>query len=412
MSDPLNPSKTFSFSTFFSKGQYETLSETLEVGESARSITIGMPKEHNMNERRTPLVPHSIRTLVGHGHRVIVETSAGEKSHFSDLDFSEAGADMSYDKEKVFKSQIVLKAAPPTLEELDLMEMNQVLISPLHIPIVSSEYLQKLKKKKIIALAMEYLKSTDGSFPIVRIMSEIAGLSAVLTAADLLNNTKGGRGVLLGGISGVPPAKVVILGGGVVGEFAARAALGMGASVRIFDNDIYKLMRLQTNIGRQLHTSSFNPVYLAYQLTSADVVIGAIHSKTGRSPIIVTEDMVSKMKPGAVIIDVSIDQGGCIETSEMRTHDSPTFMKHDIIHYCVPNIASKISRTASVAISNVLTPLLLQAGNSKNLEAYIYDNHGIRNGVYTYKGCLTNHYLSKRFNMKYTDIDLLLTSGL
>jgi len=261
-------------------------------------------------------------------------------------------------------------------------------------------------------VAMEYLQASDGSFPVVRIMSEIAGISAMHTAAELLSNAKGGRGVLLGGVSGVPPAKVVILGAGVVGEFATRTALGLGASVRIFDNDVYKLMRIQKLIGRQLHTSTINPVYLSYQLLSADCVIGAIHSREGRTPMVVSEEMVAKMKDGSVIIDVSIDQGGCFETSEVTSHQNPTFTKYGVVHYCVPNIASKVSRTASVAVSNILTPLLVKAGGTGGLEQFLFRNPGIRHGVYTYKGCLTNIYLSKHFNIKYTDINLLLTSQL
>jgi len=257
---------------------------------------------------------------------------------------------------------------------------------------------------------MGHLRYEDGSFPVVRIMSEIAGRMAIMIASELVTNTGGGRGVMLGGVSGVPPAKVVILGAGVVGEHAARTALGLGASVRIFDNDIYKIIRLQNKIGRQLHISSINPEYIAYQLTSADVVVGAIHSKTGRCPILVTEEMVQNMKKGSVIIDVSIDQGGCFETSEITSHEKPTFTKHDVIHYCVPNIASNVARTSSMAISNILTPLILRLGNQQKLSDILYHYEGIRNGVYTYQGHLTNEYLAKRFDFKYAALELLLTS--
>ena len=354
--------KSAIFSEFFTKGQYETQSEMLAVDGDKKGVTIGIPKEILSSEHRVSLVPHSIRTLIGYGHRVIVESNAGEESNFSDIDYSEAGADIASSREQVFKSNIVLKVAPPSLEEIDMMDQDVILMSSMQIPSLTKEFIDKLKKKRITALAMEYLQSEDGSFPIVRIMSEIAGMVSMLTAAEYLTNTNKGRGVLLGGVSGVPPAKVVILGAGVVGEFAVKTALGLGASVRIFDNDISKLMRIQSIVGRQLHTSAINPVYLGYQLMSADVVIGAIHSKTGRTPILITEQMVSRMKEGSVIIDVSIDQGGCIETSEMTTHDNPSFVKHGVIHYCVPNIASKVSRTASVAVSNILTPLLLRTG--------------------------------------------------
>ena len=406
-----NPVK-FSFSDFFTEGQYQTQAESLVVDRGKKSIKIGVPKESSDIEKRVALVPNSIRTLVGYGHEVLVETEAGISSNFSDHDYSEAGAQISHSKEEVFKCDVLIKIAPPTVEEIDLMHHDQILIAPLQLPTVTQEYLSKLKRKRVTALAMEYLQGEDGSFHIVRIMSEIAGMSSIITAASLLNNTNGGRGVLLGGITGVPPAKVVVLGAGVVGEFATKTALGLGASVRIFDNDITKLMRLQALIGRQLHTSVINPVYLGYQLMSADVVIGAIHSKHGRTPIYVTDEMVSKMKEGSVIIDVSIDQGGCIETSEITTHKNPTFIKHGVIHYCVPNISSKVGRTASVAVSNIITPLLLKASSSGSIEALLYESAGIRNGCYTYKGCLTNKYLSKRFDLKYTSLDLLLTSNM
>ncbi len=402
--------KKFSFSDFFAEGQYQTQTETLELSSKSKSISIGIPKEETNDENRIALVPNSIRTLIGYGHKVNIESGAGEDSKYSDHDYSEAGAIIEYSKEEVFKSDVIVKVAQPSLEEIKLLHPNQILISPILLPKMTEEYLLALKRKRVIAMAMEYLQSEDGSFPLVRIMSEIAGMASIFTAAELLSYSQGGRGVLLGGVSGVPPAKVVILGAGVVGEFATKTALGLGASVRIFDNQISKLMRIQNIIGRHLHTSTFNPVYLGYQLVSADVVIGAVHSKTGRSPILVTEDMVSKMKAGSVIIDVSIDQGGCIETSEVTTHSKPISIKHDVVHYGVPNIASKVPRTASMAISNIITPLLIKTGEYGSVENMLYDTKAIRHGVYCYKGALTNEYLSKRFNMKYQDINLLLAS--
>ncbi|HMQ06725.1 MAG TPA: alanine dehydrogenase [Saprospiraceae bacterium] len=404
--------KKISFSDFFTEGQYEVQVEKLAVQKDRKKLTIGIPRENGIDESRVSLVPNAIRTLSGYGHTVIVESRAGEKSNFSDHDYAEGGAVIAYSREEVYRSQMIIKTSTPTVEEVDYFHQDQILISPLQIPTLKKDYIDKLIQKRTTALAMEYLQSEDGTFPIVRIMSEMAGMCAMITAAELLTNTREGRGVLLGGVSGVPPAKVVILGAGVVGEFATKTALGLGASVRIFDNDISKLMRLQTHIGRQLHTSTINPVYLAYQLMSADVVIGAIHSKHGRTPVIVTEDMVTKMKEGAVMIDISIDQGGCFETSEVTSHSKPTFIKHGVIHYCVPNISSKISRTASAAVSNIITPLILKAGEEANIESLLYHSKGIRNGCYTYKGCLTNEYLSKRFDIKYSNLDLLLTSDM
>lgn len=397
--------------TFSSEGLLPR-EEKIAIEESHHTTSIGIPKEETLQEHRVALIPHSVRTIVGQGHKIVVERGAGKDSHYEDHEYSEAGAHILDSKEEVYDSSIIVKVAPPSMEELDLLKPDQILISPLQIPIITPEYLDKLLSKRIIAIAMEYLQTEDGMFPMVRIMSEMAGLSAVLTAADLLCNNRGGRGALLGGISGVPPTKVLILGAGVVGEYATRAALGLGAAVRIFDEDMHKLMRIQQNIGRRLHTSAINSAYLEYQLLSADVVIGAIHSKTGRTNVVVTEEMVMKMKPGAVLVDVSIDQGGCFETSEVTSHAHPTFVKHGVIHYCVPNIASKISRTASVAISNTITPILLDTGKAGSIEQLLYSRAGLRNGVYCYKGRLTNEYLSKRFIKKFTDLDLLLTSGL
>jgi alanine dehydrogenase len=400
----------FSFSEFFTTGQYETQAETLAVKPKNTKLVIGIPKESNKHENRVALVPNSIRTVAGYGHHIKVTTGAGDQSNFKDSDYSEAGAEVCMSNKEVFKCDVIIKIAPPTIEEINQMKDEATLISPIQIPIMTEEYIAALQKKRITALAMEYLQSDDGSFPVVRIMSELAGISSVLIASEYLNINRGGRGILFGGITGVPPAKMVILGAGVVGEFAVKAAMGLGVSIRVFDNDITKLMRLQAFVGQQLHTSSINPVYLAYQLMSADVVIGAIHSKHGRTPVVVTEEMVSKMKEGSVIIDVSIDQGGCIETSEMTNLDKPTFVKHGVIHYCVPNIASNVSRTASAAVSNILTPLLIKIGSDLAFENILYRSPGIRNGCYTYKGRLTNEYLGRRFGMKYTNLNLLLAS--
>lgn len=390
---------------------YETRPETLEVEIPDSKLFIGVPKEKILQENRVALVPSAVASLVAIGHRIIVERSAGQKANFSDHAYAEAGAEITDSREEVFKADFLVKVAPCTEDEIKMLHQGQVIFSPLQIPVISREYIQALQKKKVIAIAMEYLMDRDGSFPIVRIMSEMAGISAIHTAARLLTYQGGGNGVLLGGISGVPPAKVVILGAGVVGEFATRSAVGLGAEVRIFDNNIYKLMRMQHRIGRQLFTSALNPVYLEKEIRDADVVIGAIHSKSGRSPVVVTEEMVSKMKPGSVIIDVSIDQGGCIETSRVTTHDHPTFEKYDVIHYCVPNIASNVPRTSSIAISNILIPILTRAGEHHSLQNLFVRDSGLRHGVYIYKGLLTNEYLSSHFDLKYTNLELLITSG-
>lgn len=382
----------------------------LEVKKKHANLSIGIIREQMEMENRVALVPASVAYLVGNNHKIVVETGAGMRSNFSDHEYSEAGAEIVQSTKEAFKCDVILKVAPPTHEELDNFRPGQILISPLQIPLINSDYINKLRQKRVIALAMEYMMDDDGSFPLVRIMSELAGVSAILTAANLLTTTSGGTGVLLGGISGVPPAKVVILGGGVVAEYAVRTALGLGASVCVFDNNIYKLMRIQARVGQRLFTSSINPTYLGQALSDADVAIGAVHSKAGRTQLIVSEEMVARMKPGSVIIDVSIDQGGCFETSEVTSLDHPTFEKHGVIHYCVPNIASNVPRTASVAISNMITPILAKAGSAGSIENVLFSHINLRNGVYTYKGCLTNKYLSDRFAIKYTDLDLLMTS--
>lgn len=397
---------------FYSTPQREFLTQTemLQLYKAKSSLKIGITKESTLQENRVALVPASVSNLVARGHKIVVESEAGNKAHYSDFDYSEAGAIITKDRKTVFDCDIILKVAPPTHEELQWFRPNQVLISPLHLPVIDSEYIQTLRQKRVIAIAMEYFQADDGTFPIVRIMSEIAGISVIQTAGELLSNPKHGKGLLLGGISGVPPAKVVILGAGVVAEYATRASLALGASVRVFDDNIHKLIRIQNRIGRQLYTSSLNPITLTQQLMTADVAIGALHSKTGRTPLMVSEEMVMKMKPGSVIIDVSIDQGGCFETTEVTSHDNPTRIVHGVIHYGVPNIPSKVARTASMGVSNIITTIIQQAGDTGGFEQLIYNHRGLRNGIYTYKGCLTNEYLSQKFGIKYTNLDLLLTS--
>lgn len=398
--------------TSLTEGHMTPQAETLAIEHKRGSLYIGIPKVETNLENRIALVPAAVQALTSQGHRVVIEAGAGARANYSDHRYAEAGAEIVYEKDKVFNAHVMLLVAPPTLEEISRFHPNQVIISPLHLPAITEDFIDALRKKKVIALAMEYIQDDSGSFPFVRVMSEIAGMSAMLTAAEMLATTSGGKGVLLGGIAGVPAAKVVILGAGVVGESAVRVALGLGADVRVFDNNVYKLMRLQQNVGQRVNTSTFNPAQLEKELLNADVVIGAVHSKSGRAPIIVTEHHIAQMKTGSVVVDVSIDQGGCIETSEMTTHEKPTFIKHGIIHYCVPNIASKVPRTASIAISNILVPLLLAAGKQGGVEDLLYDHAGLRNGVYIYLGRLTNAYIGNRFGMKFTNIDLLITSQL
>jgi len=387
-----------------------TRPEGLALAQRQHQLSIGIPKETTLQENRIALVPNSVATLSAHGHQVLVEAGAGDKSRFSDLEYAEAGARIVHSTAEVYKAEVILKSAPPTLNEVDMMRPGQVVVSPIHLPLLSADYISLLLQKRVIALAMEYIHDElAGGFPIVHAMSEIAGNSAILIAAELLATTRGGKGVLLGGVAGVPPAKVIILGAGVVAEFATRTAIGLGAEVRIFDNNIQQIIHLQNQVGRQLHTSVINPHYLKEQMLSADVAIGAVHSPHANAPMLVSEDIVMRMKPGSVIVDVSIDQGGCFETSVATTHDRPTYERHGVIHYCVPNIPSRVARTASEAISNILTSMLLMC-ESSGILPLITSHAGLRNGVYAYRGTLTNTHLGERFSLRSTDLDLLITS--
>jgi alanine dehydrogenase len=389
---------------------YETLEETLDIKPKGAELLIGIPKENSFNENRIALTPEAVGVMIANGHQVVVETKAGDGASYTDKDYSEAGAKIAYDKKEVFECDILVKSAPVSESECELLKPNQYIISPIHLAVMKREILQKMMDKKITALSFENLKDDTGHNPIVRSMSEIAGSAVMLIAGQYLSKANNGKGVLVGGISGIPPTKVIIIGAGIVGEYAARTALAMGASVKIFDNSIYRLKRLQNNIGVRMWTSVIEPKILAKQLKTCDVAVGALSGAAGRTPIVVTEETVSNMRPGSVIVDVSIDHGGCFETSKVTSHEKPVFIKYDVIHYCVPNIPSGFARTASQAISNVLMPLMLETGEDGGIDHIVWHKINIRSGIYLYKGSLTNFYLSERFDLKFTDLNLLIAS--
>lgn len=392
---------------------YNPLEETLEYARKSNSLYIGIPKENAYQENRIPLTPQAVSVLVNNGNKVVVENNAGVASSFSNNEFSEAGATIVYDKRQVFEAEIILKTAPIHEEELEFLQRDQVIFSPVHIPLLNKEIINKCLEKNIIGIALGNIKDLAGYYPIVRSMSQIAGIHSIEIASKYLSNVHGGRGILLGGIAGVPPANVVIIGAGMVGEYATRTALGAGAQVKVFDNSIYRLMRLQRTVGQTVFTSVIEPSVLTKALQEADVAIGALKPIQGVVPMVVNENMVSKMKPGSVIIDVSIDNGGVFETSSITSHQDPVFTKHDIIHYCVPNIASSISRTASNAISNVIMPIILSCSESVGGSDSIIDNKpGLIGATYLYKGKTTSKILSQKFNLKYTDLSLILSSKL
>ena len=384
--------------------------EMLEVKPNFKKLEIGIPKEISFQENRVSLAPDSVALLIKNGHRVIIEKGAGNASNFSDKQYSDKGAKISLSKEEVFKAQFILKIEPPIKSEIEMMCNNQILISALQVSTQSVDYFTMLNKKNISAFAFEYIQDKQAKLPIVRSMSEIAGNTSLLIASEYLSNINNGKGLMLGGISGLLPTSVVIIGAGTAGEYACRTALGLGASVIIFDNSVSKLRRLQNNINQKVSTSILEPKVLWKALKRADIVISALQISEGKIPCIVSENMVIDMKKGAVIIDVSIDQGGTFETSEITNHKEPTYIKHDVIHYCVPNIASRVSRTASMAISNILTPILLIIAEEGGVENTIKKHENLRNGVYSFNGTLTNEILSNNFSLPYKDLNLIMST--
>tara|TARA_B110000977_G_scaffold153132_1_gene194557 strand:+ start:272 stop:1483 length:1212 start_codon:yes stop_codon:yes gene_type:complete len=382
--------------------------EMLELVTNKQALFIGIPNESAFQEHRIPLVPGAVYLLVSNGHKVYIETNAGLSSSFTDKEYSDSGAKICYDVKEVYQADIILKVEPPTLSELDYFKHNQCLISALQLKTQTASYFKKLMEKKVTAVAFDYIQDETGSFPIVRSMSEIAGTSSILIAAELLSTSAGGKGLLMGGIAGVSPTQIVIIGAGTVAEYAARSAMALGASVKVFDNSIARLRRIQNELNLRVATSILQPKVLEKALKRADVAIGALGAVGGRTPCVISEDMVQLMKPKSVIVDVSIDQGGCFETSEITNHEKPTFLKHDVIHYCVPNIASRSSKTASYSLSNVLAPILLNLGDGGGVQGMLLRSHNIRGGVYVYNGIITNKGIGSWFELPYKEIRLLL----
>lgn len=387
----------------FSAYQLIPQEEKLEISRKKSDLLIGIPKETSFQERRICLTPDSVYNIVNQGHRVVIESGAGELSNYSDIDYSKAGAEVTQDTQKVLGCPIIVKMEPPTLEELNFINISTTIISAIQLKIQCKEYFEILTKKKITALAFDYIKDQDGTYPFVKSISEIAGTASVLIASELLIE----KGHLFGNINGVAPTEVVILGAGTVGEFAAKSALGLGASVKIFDNSITKLRNLQNNLNQRVFTSTINSKSLLKALRRCDVAIGALKGEK-RAPVVVPHTIVENMKKGSVIVDVSIDTGGCFETSEITTHQNPTFTKNEVIHYCVPNIPSRYAKTASLSISNILTPFIIQIADDGGIEEAIRRDQGLKNGIYMYHGVLTNKNIADWFTLNFHDINLLV----
>jgi alanine dehydrogenase len=390
----------------FSKYELIPLEEKLEIEKRKGSLVIGIPKETHYQEKRVCLTPDAVGALTAQGHKFVIETGAGEGAKFSDKEYSEAGAKISYDVKEAFGCNIILKVEPPSLDEIEYINPQSILFSALQLKTQSKKYFETLASKRITAIAFDYIKDEHGVYTVVKSLSEIAGTASILIAGEIMSNDNGGNGLLLGNIGGVPPCEVVILGAGTVAEFAARSAIGLGASVKVFDNSITKLRALQHSLGQLIYTSTIQPKTLQKALMRCDVVIGAARGES-RSPVLVTEEMVQQMKEGSVVVDVSIDTGGCIETSDVTTHKNPTFIKHGVIHYCVPNIPSRYSRTASVSISNIFTPYLMNIAEEGGFENASRSNKSLQRGMYFYHGILTNKTVADWFNLPFRDINLL-----
>jgi len=406
----MSQGKLSGFSDIAKQAMMQPQESMLEVKNKKNKLYIGIPKEVSFQENRIPLTPLSVALLINNGHEVMLESNAGKAANFLDRDYSEQGAQIVFDTKRVYEADIIIKIAPPTLEEIELMKPGQLLISALQLSTLKASSLQALMKKNITALCFEHLLDEGGCLTVIRAMSEIVGATSILIAAEYLSNVFDGKGLMLGGITGVPPTEIVILGAGTVGEYAARTAIALGAEVKVFDPSIYKLRRLQNNIGTRVFTSVVQPIVLEKAITTCDVAIGAMRAEDGRSPCLVTDATVSRMKPNSVIIDVSIDQGGCFETSEVTNHTHPVFRKYDVIHYCVPNIASRVARTATYALTNIFAPILLDIGEQGGIKNLIWQKSGVRDAVYIYQGNLTNKHIAERFSLPCKDLDLLIVS--
>ena len=392
----------------FSKEQLLPQEERLELNQIKKEFIIGVPKECDINEKRICLTPDSVSYLVLNDYKIFIESGAGIGSNFSDLDYSEAGAKIVKTKEEVYKCPVILKIAPLTDIEINLIKPNSILISALELKKESFSYLTNLINKKITSIAFEFIEEDDGYLPVTDQLGAITGQAAVLISSELMSNINiNGKGLFLGNISGVPPTEIVIIGSDKIAQSAALTATKLGARVKVFSNSIFKINKIQKLIANPIYSSTIQNKQLSKALMRCDVAIGTIKSNTN-SDAIISEDMIVNMKKGAIIIDVSIDTGGTFQTSKLTNHDKPTFVKHDVIHYCVPNIPSRYSRTSSLCLSNIITPYLVKSVKFGSFENFIRNNNSFKKGVYLYNGLNTNKIINQILNIKYNDINTII----
>lgn len=384
--------------------------EQLETAVKNRRITIGIPTDNKDDEKRVALTPEAVNLLVESDNEVIVQKGAGLGANYTDKDYSENGAIISDSIARVYSADVIIKVAPFSEKETDYLKGNQVVMSYLNVLKLNEETLEKLIRKKVTAIAFEKIRDINRVMPVVESMSEICGITSILVASEYLSNMQGGKGVMLGGITGVTPTEVVIIGANTAGEYAARAAIGLGSTVKIFDNSLHRLRKFQNLLGQRLQTSVFHPQVLTKALKSADVLIGAIELEDLRPWYFITEDMIRNMKKGAVVIDLSIDRGGCIETTECRALKDPVYEKHGVVHFSAWNLPSRVARTASIALSNIFTPLLQSMADAGGITQLLKYDQGVRNGAYLYNGMLTNDTLGQKFGIISKDLDLLISA--
>lgn len=382
----------------------------LQAIKNNKQMVFGLPKENQETETRLALTPEAVSLLIEEGHEVLVETGAGMGMAYSDLRYSEAGATIVESADDVFSADIVLKITPPSAEKITLMNDRATIFSMLQLSLFSPQSIALMMQKKINAFAYELIRDEQRNFPVVSSISEIEGMTAISIAAQYMSNENGGKGLLLGGVAGVSATEVLIIGAGIAGSIAARTAMSLGAQVKIFDHDINKLRKLQQQLGAHVFTSVIHPRVLFKALTTADAVIGTLRYINDSERFMVAEDLVRTMKKGAVIIDLSVDQGGCFETSECRSLSDPAYECCGVVHYCVPNLSSRVGRTASMALSNIFAPLMLSIAAKGGVRSAVNLDAGFRNGLYLYNGIMVNRLIADYFHLPSNDIGLLMDS--